>query len=1091
MAPITTLTIVINANTANLNQAFAGAVSQVNAFGNSFGGVSTNAIAMGVTLGNVFTKIIGYVQEAMVWVAKFALKIGKDAVEASTHLNSAMIGLMGVAKHFGVPMNQAAEAARNLAADGLLPVRDAAKGLQNLLATGFNLEQSIQLMNAFKNSAVFLRQEHFSLAEAVRTATEGLRNSRSVQVDNAGITKNLSQIMKEYGFQLQDIADPLKGAEARQALFNGVMREAAPMMGLAGVALQTYEGQTASLSAAYTNLLATLGDFVTQNTAVSIAIGAIGDVLRWFNQVLKDNRSLWLLVVDVLAFVARAFAAFLDGLYYVKAGVDALDTAVRYVLLGLQKVVADFVGGFLDDWNKLNRAGKTAIEIFRPGTTAFFDNLAKVQERLAGKIKETEAAIAANKRSTEEWGLVLHAGSAALRDTARAMEATKGAAIDLTGALNALPPRAEDAGRANDAAAKKAQKAWEKFQAWFAKNQPGLREGISGRVGYPLGIPKIPQEVLNYWEMLKGAPGFKIGLGGTLPGERLPMPKPPRLDQVREAFRDLAAELPQMILDAFRADTFLGALAGAAGTMGAIFAKRFGQALADAKFYQRGLTGGEKALGLAGMGLEAFSGGFSLGASAGRTKGALGGAASGALSGAMMGSILPGIGTAVGAVVGGAAGFFGGLFGGGKKAAEERRQLAANKQALLDQYGGMEKLTKLAERLGVNIKTAFDAKKPEQFEAAVTSLNKAIEEQKQRMEGLGQAVEGVNKRAAIFASNFTKAVEARDKAKEGLGAADLKDEDRVKLTKDLADATGKIAEIAQRVQPQFERLGTVTAATFRGLVKETGSALGAIRELEPTLKILDQAVREFGLTNTAVTEELLANYRLVTDEAFKPMFEAIEADQQILQGLVDASALSPAAFQALAADIGENIQGIIDKGGDMSRTLALSAPVLQTLWEQQQIFGKVTDETTAALLAEAEAQGIVGNKFKETNQKILDVLLAIGEVLGAKLPEYLTNLPTEDAAKNIEDAFRDIKIEIPVEFVYPDGLPPGYEGAEGAGPTMGLAAPAPAGRGVAPLSGAQLGVSGGSWVTNVYLDGERIARNTAKRMPKVLRGMGV
>ena len=73
------------------------------------------------------------------------------------------------------------------------------------------------------------------------------------------------------------------------------------------------------------------------------------------------------------------------------------------------------------------------------------------------------------------------------------------------------------------------------------------------------------------------------------------------------------------------------------------------------------------------------------------------------------------------------------------------------------------------------------------------------------------------------------------------------------------------------------------------------------------------------------------------------MFEAIEASGAILQGLFDARALTPEVFQALATDIGASIQGIVDKGGEMSRTLALSAPVLQTLWEAQERFGTITD----------------------------------------------------------------------------------------------------------------------------------------------------
>src|SRR5262249_23742993 len=160
-------------------------------------------------------------------------------------------------------------------------------------------------------------------------------------------------------------------------------------------------------------------------------------------------------------------------------------------------------------------------------------------------------------------------------------------------------------------------------------------------------------------------------------------------------------------------------------------------------------------------------------------------------------------------------------------------------------------------------------------------------------------------------------------------------------------------------------------------------------------------------TSTGVIDELLKDFNLVNDEGMKPLFAQIQATGQILSSLVSANALSPEAFQAAAADIGASIQSIIDKGGDAARPLALSEAVLQTLWENQQKYGGITDETTASLLKQAEQQGLVGEQMKSVNEKILDVLLAIGKVLGADLPKYFTNLvkPAQDAATGIENAF--------------------------------------------------------------------------------------
>jgi hypothetical protein len=76
----------------------------------------------------------------------------------------------------------------------------------------------------------------------------------------------------------------------------------------------------------------------------------------------------------------------------------------------------------------------------------------------------------------------------------------------------------------------------------------------------------------------------------------------------------------------------------------------------------------------------------------------------------------------------------------------------------------------------------------------------------------------------------------------------------------------------------------------------------------------------------------------------------------------------------------------------MAKTLALSQPVLQSLWEAQQTFGAVTDQTTQSILDQAVQQGLVGAQFKSVNEKILDVLLAINKVLGGEIPAAFAGL---------------------------------------------------------------------------------------------------
>jgi len=446
----------------------------------------------------------------------------------------------------------------------------------------------------------------------------------------------------------------------------------------------------------------------------------------------------------------------------------------------------------------------------------------------------------------------------------------------------------------------------------------------------------------------------------------------------RDAFRKLGDELPQIILGALQGGgSVLASVAqGIATVLGNSFKQAFEKALADVGGDLSKLSAKTKALAVAGVGLQAFTSGFAIGDAAGsKGKGALGGAGAGAVAGLPLAAATGGLSVAIGAGIGAIGGFFGG------RAAEREAKAALeqSKIALAAQFGGLEKLRTLAEKLGVNIQQAFDAKKPEQFQAAVDKLNAAIDGQNKRIEGLNRALAAVNDRAGTFAKQF-----------DGL------------------DKTA-IAELAQRAQPEFERLGLAIRDTFAGLIKENGDAFAAIESLGPAFETLKKGVSDFGLTGNAVIDGLLADFDLVNSEITGPFLKNVQESGAILKGLFDAKALSPEGFQALAADIGQSLQEVANRGGDMAKAFALSQPVLQSLWEAQKTFGAVTDQTTQSILDQAVQQGIVGAQFQSIQDKQLQVLLAIAHVFHADIPDGIeaTASAAQAAGKTITDTFGD------------------------------------------------------------------------------------
>ena len=183
----------------------------------------------------------------------------KTVTRAATDLVSALTGLASISEAFGASQKDAQEAAQALAVDGLMTVTDAATGLKNLLASGFSLPEAVQLMHAFKDSAAFGRQSALSFGQAIASATEGIKNGNSILVDNAGITKNLSIILREAGYAETDLMKATTDAGVRMALFNGILKEAQPMLGDAATYANSAAGEIARMQAETEKAQASIG----------------------------------------------------------------------------------------------------------------------------------------------------------------------------------------------------------------------------------------------------------------------------------------------------------------------------------------------------------------------------------------------------------------------------------------------------------------------------------------------------------------------------------------------------------------------------------------------------------------------------------------------------------------------------------------------------------------------------------------------------------------------------------------------------------------------------------------------------------------
>lgn len=188
-------------------------------------------------------------------MARFA----KDTVDAAIKAESAFKGLESQANGTGIGITKAWGAAQQLTADGVLTQTEAATALKNLFARGFGLEESIRLINAFKDSAAFGRQSTLQWGEAVVTATEGLKNENSMLVDNAGVTKNVAKMWEDFARAHNKTAEALTMSEKRMAELDGVMAESRNSLGDTKKALDGTQGSTVAFNKAWLDLKTNIG----------------------------------------------------------------------------------------------------------------------------------------------------------------------------------------------------------------------------------------------------------------------------------------------------------------------------------------------------------------------------------------------------------------------------------------------------------------------------------------------------------------------------------------------------------------------------------------------------------------------------------------------------------------------------------------------------------------------------------------------------------------------------------------------------------------------------------------------------------------
>ncbi len=246
-------------------------------------GFNKGVSSMGASFGKVKTAIFA----ALAAIGALSVKVIKDSVDTASELSSAMIGLESVVSGSGRSFKRAKEFINEYISDGLVPATDAVAAYKNLVLRGYSTEEIEKILTIFKDTAAFGRQSQYTMGEAIRGATEGLKNENSILVDNVGVTKNVSKMWQDYAKSIGLTANQLTLEQKRQAEVNGIIEESRYQIGDAAKVANTYQGKLQQLSFAFTNLRTAIGNIFIPilQAIIPVIINVINAITALFNRV--------------------------------------------------------------------------------------------------------------------------------------------------------------------------------------------------------------------------------------------------------------------------------------------------------------------------------------------------------------------------------------------------------------------------------------------------------------------------------------------------------------------------------------------------------------------------------------------------------------------------------------------------------------------------------------------------------------------------------------------------------------------------------------------------------------------------------------
>lgn len=270
----------------------------------------------------------------------------KSASNEASEFEKSMITLGIISERFGQSASKTQQEAKKLGQELRIGVGPAAEGLQNLLKSGLNLEQSTDLMRRFTNEAITGKSSNISLADAVKNLSFAYATGNSALGNMSGISENFIDItergriaLEKEGMARSAITDEMAKYRGMLDLTNLTMGASAKFQGTLIDTQATFAQKISELKVSIgQDLNPILNDMLIKITEM---IPSYEQLTQWLN-IAKDNIPILASAITVM--LIPALISLITTLGPIILTLGALALIGAGIGFAVQKIVEHFGG---------------------------------------------------------------------------------------------------------------------------------------------------------------------------------------------------------------------------------------------------------------------------------------------------------------------------------------------------------------------------------------------------------------------------------------------------------------------------------------------------------------------------------------------------------------------------------------------------------------------------------------------------------------------------------------------------------------------------------------------------------------------------